>query len=200
MVSRCIYSLGHSNHSIDRFLELVSAHQIRVITDVRSTPQSSWNPQFNREALTKDLAAVGVSYVFLGRELGARSTDPSCYKDGQVQFDRLAQTDLFKSGLDRLESGLAKFDRIAMMCAEGDPLQCHRSILISRELAGRGVETFHILPDGRLESPAETEGRLIKETRMAQGDIFETRDRVELACEAQANKIAYTKPSSGGTA
>ena len=101
-------------------------------------------------------AVFGTSFV--GRELGARSKDPACYKDGRVQYARLARTAQFQRGLDRVIQEASKY-RVALMCAEKDPIDCHRTILVGRELLRRGTDVAHILADGRLEPHEETMDR-----------------------------------------
>ncbi len=137
MTSEPIFTVGHSTHSAELFLALLRQHQVVAVADVRSSPFSQFNPQFNREPLEQCLKANGIRYVFLGKELGARSEDRSCYLDGRVQYGRLAQTPLFQSGLDRVLQGAAKY-RVALMCAEKEPLECHRTLLVAKALAERG--------------------------------------------------------------
>src|SRR5205809_759407 len=144
-----IYTIGHSTHSTERFLELLAAHDVSAVADVRSHPYSRFNPQFSRERVQADLKNAGLAYVFLGRELGARSDDPSTYVEGTVQYDRLARTSLFQEGLARLNQGV-RSHRIALMCAEKDPLTCHRAILVCRHLANQGIAAHHLLEDGRI--------------------------------------------------
>jgi uncharacterized protein (DUF488 family) len=132
-----VYTIGHSNHRIEKFIELLSAHNVTAIADVRSHPYSRFNPQFNREKLRTALRTAGAAYAFQGRKLGARSEDPNCYVNGKVQYDLLARTPLFKEGLARLVLG-ADSHRIALMCAEKDPLTCHRAILVCRHLVLKG--------------------------------------------------------------
>src|ERR1700733_525129 len=103
-----VYTIGHSTHSIERFIELLTAANINAVSDVRSRPYSRMNPQFNREPLKNVLRAANIKYVFLGKELGARSDDPSCYRNGQVQYDLLAQTEVFKQGIERVREGSKK--------------------------------------------------------------------------------------------
>jgi len=157
------------------------------------------NPQFNREPLKDALRGAGISYVFLGKELGARSEDRSCYSDGKVQYDRLARTALFQQGLARVVEGASRF-RVALMCAEKDPLTCHRTILVVRQLVARGLEAAHILEDGRLEPHEEALDRLLREEGLRSTDLFKPRQ--ELLDEAYAkrgNAIAYVeKPSAAG--
>ncbi len=97
-----IYTIGHSTHTIEAFLELLRKHGVTAVADVRSAPFSRFNPQFNKDTLQGTLAAHGIKYVFLGRELGARSDDPACYENGRVQYARLARAASFHSGLDRV--------------------------------------------------------------------------------------------------
>ena len=132
-MSTAVYTIGHSTHPIERFIELLKMHSITAICDVRSAPYSRMNPQFNREPLRDTLKEAGIAYVFLGEELGARSKDLSCYRNGKVDYELLARTELFHSGLERVREG-ARTHRIALMCAEKDPLDCHRTILVARNL------------------------------------------------------------------
>jgi uncharacterized protein (DUF488 family) len=186
-----LYTIGHSNHPLERFIELLKGHNITAIGDVRSQPYSRFNPQFNRETLQKALQQHKIAYVYLGKELGARSDDPGCYVEGKVQYSRLAQTDLFQQGLDRLRKGMEMY-RIALMCAEKDPLMCHRTILICRHLRVDDIELKHILEDGQLEDNRESEERLLKVLKLPQRDLFTTTaEFIELAYDIQSEKIAY---------
>jgi uncharacterized protein (DUF488 family) len=187
-----IYTIGHSTHSTERFIELLTAHSITAVADVRSHPYSRFNPQFNREGLRADLSKAGLAYVFLGRELGARSEDPTCYVDRKVQYDLLAHTHLFQEGLSRLVQGVSRH-RIALMCAEKDPLTCHRAILVSRHLVSQGIGVQHILEDGRIESHDVALSRLMAELGLDEQDLFQDRDDVILeAYDRRGKQIAYS--------
>src|SRR5271168_1164248 len=131
-----VFTIGHSNHSPEHFLALLQRHSITALCDVRSHPYSLRNPQFNREELKESLRPHSIKYIFLGKELGARSEDPSCYDRGKISYDRLAQTALFQQGLDRIQEG-TKTHRVAIMCAEKEPLDCHRTVLVARYLVVR---------------------------------------------------------------
>ena len=190
-----IYTIGHSNHTIERFLDLLSQHQITAVADVRSTPFSRRNPQFNRERLKESLAMRDIRYVFLGEELGARSKDRSCYREGKVVYARLAATDLFREGLRRLETGLNEH-RVAIMCAEKDPLDCHRTILVARQLVADGVDVAHILATGLLETHAEAVARLRHRLKLPESDMFKNVEQLaDEAYELQEQRIAYVEPS-----
>lgn len=186
-----VFTIGHSTHDAEVFVDLLALHGIAAVCDVRSAPYSRVNPQFNRETLKNSLREQGVKYVFLGRELGARSIDPDCYRDGRVQYDLLAKTELFRQGMERVLQGIKKY-RVALMCAEKDPIDCHRTILVSRQLEGLGVMVRHILGDGRLESQAEAIGRLVRRLGLHEGDMFRPcDDPVEAAYRLQGERIAY---------
>src|ERR1700736_6296885 len=189
-----IYTIGHSNHPIERFLGLLEPHGITAVADVRSTPYSRFNPQFRREKLQAALAGVGIQYVFLGQELGARSQDPACYDaEGRVSYAKLARTELFRNGLQRLITGMADH-RISLMCAEREPLECHRTILVARELVREGVAVTHILGDGSLETQEHAMQRLAASLKLTDTDLSSNpADLVEQAYDLQAARIAYVR-------
>lgn len=186
-----VYTIGHSKHTLGEFAGLLKQHGVTALADVRSAPFSRFHPQFNKDALARELKARGIKYVFLGRELGARSDDRSCYENGRVQYARLARTELFRLGIARVRRG-ADEHRIALMCAEKEPLECHRTLLVARALDEQGVEVMHILGDGRLESHRDAMERLLEVTGLPRDDLF--RSRAELIAEAmkrQEDKVAY---------
>jgi uncharacterized protein (DUF488 family) len=187
-----IYTIGHSTHSSERFIALLKQHGITALCDVRSQPYSRMNPQFNRETLKQSLRESGIDYVFLGTELGARSSDVSCYDHGKVQYDRLAQTQLFRQGLERVEEAV-KDHRVALMCSEKDPLECHRTILVSRQLETLGFAIQHILADGNLESHSDALDRLANKLHMGEPDMFRSHEEVlGDVYRIQSDRIAYT--------
>lgn len=191
MNDRTIFSIGHSNHSIDQFVALLRQNGITALADVRSAPYSRFQPQFNKDTLERSLKAEGIKYVFLGKELGARSDDRSCYQNGRVRYLLLAKTTLFRKGLERVMTGAQNF-KIAIMCAEKEPLECHRTLLVSRAIEADGVAVQHILADGRLESHADAMFRLIDVVGLKREDMFRTAE--EILAEAlamQEEKVAY---------
>src|ERR1017187_4769380 len=134
-----VYTIGHSTHPIERFIELLQQHGITTVADVRSIPYSRYQPQFGKDLLTKFLRDKEISYVFLGEELGGRGNGKSSFEGGRVQYRRLAETTSFQSGIERIRTG-SKTHRIALLCSEAEPLACHRSILIARELEAAGTD------------------------------------------------------------
>jgi uncharacterized protein (DUF488 family) len=188
-----LYTIGHSTHSIEALIGLLKGHAVTAVCDVRSTPYSPYNPQFNRESLQKALKANGIVYVFLGEELGARPDDPACFMDGKVQFDRVAGTDRFQQGLERLRKGIRRF-RISLLCAEKDPIMCHRMILICRHMRGEDVAIRHILEDGTIESNEESEHRLMKSLKIAETNLFMGYEELaEMAYDRQGRRIAHAE-------
>ena len=195
-MSNKVYTIGHSNHSMEKFLALLFQHEITVVADVRSHPFSRYNPHFNRASLQAELQNAGLGYVFLGQELGARSEDQYCYFDGRIDYDRLAQTKNFQVGLSRIAKG-AKTHRIALMCAEKDPLICHRAILVSRHLEAQAISVEHILEDGQIESHNAALNRLRKELGFPERDLFRSREEIiEDAYEQRGKCIAYQQSLS----
>jgi uncharacterized protein (DUF488 family) len=190
-VEHPVLTIGHSTHSAEVFLALLRMHGVEAVADVRSSPFSRFNPQFNRDALERFLKLNGIVHVFLGRELGARSEDRSCYDHGRVQYERLARTPLFQSGLDRVLEGATRF-RMALMCAEKEPLECHRTLLVAKALAAQGQPVLHIPADGRLETHEAAMERLLEVTGVPKEDLF--RSKEELLSEAlarQEQRVAY---------
>lgn len=188
-----IFTIGHSTHPEEHFIALLRQHNIEAICDVRSTPYSRVNPQFDREQLKKSLTMVDIKYVFLGKELGARSQDPACYVNGKVQYDRLAHTDLFRQGLLRVQEGKKKF-RLALMCAEKEPLECHRAILVARHLTTLGLEVQHIHADGAIETHSDALSRLARMLNLREDEHDLFRSREDLLAEVyrlQSERIAY---------
>jgi uncharacterized protein (DUF488 family) len=185
-----LYTVGHSNHSIEKFISLLTANGITAVADVRSRPFSRRHPQFNKERLAAALTQHGIAYVFLGQELGARSEDPSCYENGKVQYSRLAATPAFNAGIERVLAGAAKF-RVALMCAEKEPLDCHRTLLVSRALESAGASIAHILADGSVEPQEKTMSRLVDLVGLSKEDLFQRGDLIAAACRLREDKIAY---------
>lgn len=173
------------------FLHVLALHQINVIADVRSQPYSRRYPHFSKQALELSLAEAGVHYVYLGRELGARRGERECYVDGAVDFDLVANLPLFASGLARLQADLLKY-RVALLCAEKDPLDCHRALLVARH-AARFAEISHILADGTLEPHTKTERRLLEQYEWDDPDMFRPREnRLAKAYARRGAEIAWS--------
>ena len=189
-----VFTIGHSNHPAEAFLRLLLRHGIKEVVDVRSSPHSRYNPQFNRRTLQTALAEAGVGYAFMGGALGGRPAEPSCYdNEGRVQYDRLAETEAFKAGIRQVIRRAGDY-RIALMCSEKEPLDCHRTLLIAQILTARGLAVAHILADGSLEAHAAAMDRLLNRCVLSrEGDLFRSREQlVADAVSRQAQRVAYT--------
>lgn len=169
-----LWSIGHSNHPIERFLELLRRHEIEAVVDVRSRPYSRFVPHFGKERLERRLTDEGLGYLFLGRELGGkpvRDEEPKAKLDYRA---RVSRPD-FRSAVDELLD-LAHRRRTALMCRERDPLDCHRTHLVCRYLRPMAGTISHILPDGRIEDHGATEQRLLARVGAEPLPLFEAAD------------------------
>lgn len=185
-----LFTIGHSTQSWEQFIELLVRHRIEAIGDVRSSPYSARFPQYDREILDRALRAANIRYVFLGDELGARRAERECYVDGVARYDRIARTPAFRAGLERVQTGVARF-RLALMCAEKDPLECHRTILVCRQFRS-DMDIQHILGDGSIETHADAETRLLAEEKVPGADFFTPREElIAQAYDRRGGKIAY---------
>lgn len=188
-----VFTIGHSNHSLEEFLKLLVRHGVEEVADVRSAPYSRYTPQFNHENLQRTLDDIGILYTYLGGELGGRPADRSCYDvHGRVMYDKVAATDIFEDGV-HIVVRAADERRITLLCTEKEPLECHRTLLVSRALAERGISVSHIAADGSLEQHDAAMTRLVETHKLpVHGDMFRTpEDVVVEALELQARKFAY---------
>jgi uncharacterized protein (DUF488 family) len=186
-----VFTIGHSNLEIGNFVARLKRHGIQAIADVRSSPYSQYNPQFNRELLQESLHNHGITYVFLGKELGARRSERECYLDGRADYGLISQTPAFRRGIERVTQGAAKM-RVALMCAEKDPIDCHRCILVTPHLRQLGLQVLHILSDGLLEDHEQTELRLLHLYALEEKDLFASpEENVARAYKIQGEKVAY---------
>jgi Protein of unknown function, DUF488 len=146
-----LFTVGHSNHPLQEFLQLLSKHGIQVLVDTRSHPYSKYVTHFNREELGVALKEAGVKYLYLGRQLGGRPDEEEYFdEEGHVLYYRLAQSPVFLEGIQRVEAGSRQY-RVALLCSEEDPAVCHRHLLVARVLAERGAVVAHIRGDGTLQ-------------------------------------------------
>jgi uncharacterized protein (DUF488 family) len=151
----CVYTIGHSNHSVEHFLGLLKTNGIEVIVDARSQPYSKYASQFDHDRLKGSLQEAGIRYLYLGRELGGRPERAEFYDgEGHVLYDRVAATSLFQEGLLRLERGIREY-KVAIVCAEENPGACHRRLLVGRVLLNHGIQVEHIRGDGRIQTEEE---------------------------------------------
>lgn len=195
-----LYTIGHSNRSVEEFVTALHRHGVDAIADVRSQPSSQRFPQFSRNALSVALRDAGIAYVHLGDELGARRNEPECYVGGQVQYEIAARTPAFRRGIERIVKGSERYT-IALMCAERDPLACHRTILVCRHLWQYGFNISHILDEQNLEPHHDAELRLCREEKINpdQSGLFTSVGNPLAQAFAQRGaKIAYQEEAGQG--
>ena len=186
-----IWTIGHSNHSALRFIDLLQGAGIECVADVRSTPFSRRNPQFSQKALAASLKDAGIEYWFLGDALGARPKDPDCYEGGKASYARIAASAAFQDAIHALiEESHAK--RIALMCAEKEPLDCHRTILVGRALAQRDTELAHIHADGSIEPHVALEERLLHVAREHVDLLSNRHAALARAYDKRGQQMAFT--------
>ena len=190
-----MYTIGHSNHSLAAFLALLGDAGVTAIADVRSAPYSRFNPQFNRNVLGDALRREGLDYIYIGRELGGRSDDPRCYEGGRICYDRVAGTARFKAGIARLMHDAAK-PSMALMCAEKEPLDCHRTLLVAPALTDHGLDVAHIHASGDLEPHGDAMQRLLAKFDLLEQDDLFVQPRAELiaaAIKRQTARVGYVE-------
>jgi uncharacterized protein (DUF488 family) len=190
-----VLTVGHSTLSYENFLALIRSAEITAIADVRSSPYSKQFPHFDREILRSELRLDGVAYSFLGDQLGGRPTQKHLFKDGVADYERMAQEPAFKEGLKRIFDGSNKF-RIALMCSEHNPLECHRCLLVGRAIADAGTDIQHVLFNGRLLNQAAAEDALLNSLERQTNDLFSNKERIAAAYRKQASKFAFVERPS----
>jgi uncharacterized protein (DUF488 family) len=190
-----LFTIGHSNHTLDKFIGLLKQHNITAIADVRSIPFSRFNPHFNREALEASLRRANISYVHMGQQLGARRDEPECFVGKQANYELVAQLPNFRAGIARLLVG-SQQQRIALMCAEKDPITCHRTVLITRAFRHSAITVSHILDSGALESAAAAEERMMDTTQTPRDDLFQSKeDLINAAYTKLGKELAWVNES-----
>jgi len=159
-----LYTIGHSVHSVERFIDMLNNYDINCLIDVRSTPYSRFASQYNISEIKKILKNNQKHYIFMGEEFGARRSDKTLYdSSGVLDFNKVIMSNLFQSGVRRVKTGLDKGFNIAFMCTEKDPVDCHRSILVGRAFNDEKYDVFNIHEDGSTETQEELIERLLKQ-------------------------------------
>lgn len=191
MTDPLVFTIGHSNHPWDAFVGLLRANEVGCLIDVRSMPASRRYPQFNRSEMERGLKDAGIGYRYLGDRLGGRPKDTVCYAGGAVDYAKVAATKAFREGLDDAAE-LARSTRCCLMCAEKDPMDCHRAILVARHLAPKGFSIAHVHSDGRIEAQEEFERRLMAadEAPLLAG-VEDTRALLPLAYNRRGRKMTF---------
>jgi len=186
-----LFSIGHSNIPAARFAVMLQDAAVTAVADVRSMPNSRRFPWFSQKALAVQLGGIGIAYAAMGDTFGGRPRDDRLYRDGVADYEAMAKQPEFRTDLDRLQEIIAR-SRVCLMCAEREPLDCHRFLLVARRLAERGLAVGHILHDGTVEPHAATEQRLLALDGEA-GDLFAAGqdERLAAAYRRRARAVAF---------
>jgi uncharacterized protein (DUF488 family) len=139
-----LLTIGYGARTLDAFLAVLTEHGVAYLIDVRSAPYSKFKPEFSKNALEDAVKAAGIHYVYMGDTLGGQPKDQSCYEDGKVLYDRVKEREFFREGIRRLTRAVDQKLRVAIMCSEGKPEQCHRTVLIGQMLTDLGISVAHI--------------------------------------------------------
>jgi uncharacterized protein (DUF488 family) len=200
MTKPVIYTIGHSTHVIEYFIELLKHHGVNCVVDVRSLPASRFNPQYNKKALADALTQQGITYLHFGEEFGARQTDPSLLdEEGRVDFEKIRDSEKITKGIERLTKGIHEGYTIALMCSEAEPLHCHRFSMIS--VALKDFDVRHILKDKSIRTQEQLENDLLKmySNKLSAPDMFHNQrsdqDRLRLAYKLLNKSVAYSPAS-----
>lgn len=185
-----LFTIGHSNHSIEAFIGLLAGQGVTVLGDVRSHPVSRYSPHFSRDALRASLAAAGIAYLYLGDAMGARPRDPACYQGEVARHELIAARPAFATAKAELARAGGEGATLCLMCAERDPLGCHRTALVTRRLRRDFPDIRHIHGDGTAETNADFEARLIVREGLGHGDLF-TPDPVEAAYDRMSAGMGW---------
>ena len=189
-----LFTIGHSTLGIGSFVAMLKENGVTAIADVRSSPYSRFCPQYNTDTLKTEMQANRIQYVWLGEELGARRCEEECYVDNIAKYELIARTEAFARGIQRLRSGM-RTHRIALLCAERDPLTCHRTVLVCRYLRNE-VAISHIIGPGECESHEQAEMRLLKLVGLPEQDLFLSKEELlNDAYTRQGDLIAYKRTS-----
>lgn len=188
---RTILTIGHSTHSYEEFLRLLRGAGVTAVADVRSSPFSRHQPQFNTDELQKELRLDKIKYAFLGDELGGRPKDKRLFYEGVADYEKMALTPEFRKGLDRISRGSNEF-KIALMCSEHDPLDCHRCLLVGRALKSCGIAVAHILFNGQQKTQDEIESDLVEMLKQNRADLFPD-DQIAAAYRDRSQRVAFSE-------
>jgi uncharacterized protein (DUF488 family) len=194
-----IYTIGHSSHDIDYFLELLKMHNINTVVDARSVPFSKYVPHFNKDDIKRTLFNNKITFIYMGTELGIRQKDKNLFSEtGLLDYDKVKSSQNFLTGIERLKNGIFMGYKIAVMCSEKDPVDCHRSVLIGEELFKQTYNVLHILPDGSTQTHINFLERLTDMyfSDKTQTNIFQilssdsyNMDTSELACSRRYKEL-----------
>lgn len=188
-----VLTIGHSTLSYERFLTRLQRADVSAVADVRTSPFSRSFPHFNRDNLRRSLSTDGIAYVFLGDHLGGRPKDKELFHDGVADYEKMAETPMFAEGIVRVQRGSERY-RIALMCSERHPIECHRCLLVGRALSDLGVDVRHIVSDDGIVTQTQIEMQLLRIFDRETSDMFMSDgDLLASAYRDQSRKVAFAE-------
>jgi uncharacterized protein (DUF488 family) len=161
MSSIPIYTIGYGSRTVEEFIAVLQQHEIQFLVDIRSHPYSRFKPEFSREALERRLKECGIRYVFMGDTLGGQPDDSSCYVNGKVDYAKLREKAFFQKGIAQLHTVWKRQLRVALMCSEAKPQECHRSKLVGNTLVEQDIAVAHIDEAGEIKTQDEVNSILM---------------------------------------
>ena len=177
-----IFTIGHSNYKIEKLIDMLRYYNIDCVVDIRGTPYSKYNVQYNKETIKDTLIKEGFVYIYMAKEFAAKRENKESYnKEGYSDFEKVIYEEDFKNGIKRLKTGCEKGYRIALLGAMQDPIRCHRSILVGRELVKNGFKVNHILDDYYIASQNDIEKSILEK-------YFEDRNQMTIDYLLGTNK------------
>ena len=157
-----IFTIGHSNYPIDKLIDMLKFYNIDCVVDIRGTPYSKYNVQYNKDNIKDTLIKLGYVYIYMAKEFAAKRENKISYnKEGYSDFEKVVKEEDFINGIKRLKIGCQKGYRIVLLGAMQDPIRCHRSILLGRELERHGFKINHILDDYTIRDQRYIEERIL---------------------------------------
>lgn len=163
-----LYTIGYGQRSLATFLDVLRHFDIDFVVDVRSAPYSRFKPEYSKEALEAEILNAGMRYVYMGDSLGGRPTDPACYSAGKIDYEKVKAQPFYQAGLSRLQTAFAQQRRLVVLCSEGKPEMCHRSLLIGASLTELGIPVLHIDED----DVTQTQATVIQRRTAGQMSLF----------------------------
>ncbi|MDD3436717.1 MAG: DUF488 domain-containing protein [Candidatus Gastranaerophilales bacterium] len=198
-----VFTIGYAAFNIDDFIDVLKSHKISHLIDVRSNPMSEYFQDYNSFNLEPKLKQHNIIYENLALEFGARQENNEFFsKSGFIDFEKFTQSEQFKNGLAKIEDGLKQDINFVLMCAEKDPINCHRSIMIAHAMQKNGIQVLHIMYDGQLQPQNEIDKKLLELYFPDRNQLnlftqsLDEQELIEQAYKKQNEKIGYRLESA----
>ena len=191
-----VFTIGHSDHSFDRFKALIDPYEVEELIDVRTSPYSQWAPDFNREKLEMDLEDADIDYTYLGGALGGRPISLDLYdEDWIADYELMSATEDFDDAIDQVKR-VAEERVVCLLCSERQPEDCHRTLLVAEALVSREISVYHILETGKPIEHEKLVGRLMADyqskSKSAESGMFPSLEKTrKAALRWQAKRVAF---------